>query len=163
MNKQEIFNTVAKHLFEQGERASSGDGSCKYRTTNAGGKVLKCAVGALLSDDLYVAAMDTEYEGTEEQDDYSNTLHLGSAVTDIVKRAAMGEFKLPYWFVANPDFLGKLQHVHDSVMNWHDEDRMKNALRNAAHDEYLDTSILDTLSFAQKEERTEASFDPVAA
>lgn len=48
LSKQEIFDRTAAHLLAQGEPASiSGD--CMYRTPNG----LKCAVGALIPDEVY--------------------------------------------------------------------------------------------------------------
>jgi hypothetical protein len=47
MTRQEIFNTVARHLLTQGKPARSELGACYYRH-----KGLKCAAGALLPDDL---------------------------------------------------------------------------------------------------------------
>ena len=54
MNRQEIYNTVAKHLLTQGvaSRIERGPGTipaCMYRGPNG----TKCAVGCLISDDEY--------------------------------------------------------------------------------------------------------------
>lgn len=48
MTKQEIFDTVAKHLLTQMERSESRKG-CLYRGPNG----LKCAVGVLIKDEFY--------------------------------------------------------------------------------------------------------------
>jgi hypothetical protein len=52
---QEIFDLVTNHLFTQGRPARQDDGRCRYRM--AGG--LRCAVGVLISDELY----KEEFEG----------------------------------------------------------------------------------------------------
>lgn len=44
---QSIIEKMAKHLADQGQQSISLNGSCKYRGPND----LKCAVGALLSDE----------------------------------------------------------------------------------------------------------------
>lgn len=57
MTKQEIFNTVARHLLTQGEKSMVGD-KCQYR----GDRGLKCAVGVLIRDEYYDPEFD-EGEG----------------------------------------------------------------------------------------------------
>lgn len=59
MNAQEIFDTVHKHLIEQGGQAMNGS-VCTYR--DASGK--SCAVGCLIPDDLYDEGM--EYKSVAE-------------------------------------------------------------------------------------------------
>ena len=49
MTEQEIFDTVLTHLREQGEAATTDDGSCRYR----GADGTACAVGCLIPDELY--------------------------------------------------------------------------------------------------------------
>lgn len=57
MDKQEAFSRVFEHLYEQNElsvyRHANGRDICKYRTTSRDGKTLKCAIGALIPDDIY--------------------------------------------------------------------------------------------------------------
>lgn len=57
MDKQEIFNTVARHLMAQNERAKNpeeaGVAGCRYRLLKDG-KMLKCAIGCLISDEHYI-------------------------------------------------------------------------------------------------------------
>lgn len=55
MTEQEIFDKVAEHLQKQGHRALNEDGVCVYRGKNG----TKCAVGALIPDELY----DSKIEG----------------------------------------------------------------------------------------------------
>lgn len=49
---QEVFEQVANHLLDQGERSEENE-SCKYRYTKANGRVLSCAAGCLMSDEEY--------------------------------------------------------------------------------------------------------------
>lgn len=56
---QEAFDTMLFHIRAQGyQRAVNEKGHCQYR---ADGK--KCAVGALIPDDLYTPYLDTGCEG----------------------------------------------------------------------------------------------------
>lgn len=50
MTKQELFDTVTKHLLTQKCKALGDDGSmCRYKTDTG----LKCAAGCLIPDDKY--------------------------------------------------------------------------------------------------------------
>lgn len=49
MTEQEIFDKVAVALIDQGKRSVSKSGACRYRGPNG----LKCAIGILISDDMY--------------------------------------------------------------------------------------------------------------
>lgn len=50
---QQIFDIAATHLLKQGRRATAPAGGCRYRAVQPDGAVLKCAVGALIPDELY--------------------------------------------------------------------------------------------------------------
>lgn len=52
---QEVFDLVANHLFTQGRPARQDDGRCRYRMESG----LRCAIGALIPDELY----KEEFEG----------------------------------------------------------------------------------------------------
>jgi hypothetical protein len=54
MTPQEIFDTVATHLFTQGHKAINGHGGCVYRCRDGS----KCAVGVLIPDDKYFPKME---------------------------------------------------------------------------------------------------------
>lgn len=49
MNRQEVFDTMLAHLRKQGRVAVIDGVGCAYRTPEG----LKCAVGALIPDNLY--------------------------------------------------------------------------------------------------------------
>lgn len=55
---QQIFDVVATHLLTQNRRATAPSGGCRYRAVQGDGTVLKCAVGALIPDDLYYPDME---------------------------------------------------------------------------------------------------------
>ena len=62
MTDQEIFNTVVAHLKAQGKKCAVGE-ACRYRLDEViegvgTGRVLKCAAGALLPDNLYDPKME---------------------------------------------------------------------------------------------------------
>lgn len=131
MTPQDIFNAVARHLFDQGERAgrpiTDNDGEeidfeCLYRGPNG----TMCAVGSLLPDNSYRADME------------------GSGANLLCR---MHADKLPEWMPPNADLLERLQGVHDYPVNWKDDASMKFALSVTADAHGLDKSILDTLSF----------------
>lgn len=135
MNQQEIFDTVAKHLFTQGERSmmTKGDNDvfsgefCAYRGENG----MKCAVGALITDEMYNPAMDS-FNGD------------GTGIYTI-----LGKFKnkFPAWFRENAYLLENLQDIHDRVENWSTTEVMKEALIFCAEQHGLDYSVLNGLSF----------------
>ena len=81
MNRQEIFDTVAKHLLAQMKQSKlvdqSGDAFCAYRSDD--GK--KCAVGALIPDELYDP--DMEDKGCEWIVQMHPDLHPYLVATDI--------------------------------------------------------------------------------
>lgn len=52
MTNQEAFEIMKKHLLCQNARSVDHNGNCKFR----GSKGLKCALGALLDDDIAIAA-----------------------------------------------------------------------------------------------------------
>jgi hypothetical protein len=133
MKSQEIFDTVATHLFAQGERAlaavrpPSAYGTppiCAYRGTEG----RSCAIGCLIPDDLYSEAM----EG-------------GGITEDFIKR-----FKLPAYFAENRRLLLNLQSVHDTKSPWVSTYTMQETLRTVARSFELDSSIVDTLSFKDR-------------
>lgn len=48
--EQEVFDQVANHLLKQNKQCVTGHGACKYRLKDS---ELKCAAGALMSDEEY--------------------------------------------------------------------------------------------------------------
>lgn len=85
MEAQEIFDTVVRHLFNQGH-AALDNGRCRYRAANGD----KCAAGVLITDEYY----DPKMEGRPFW---------------LLK----SEFKLPDWLKNNSDLVEDLQDVHD--------------------------------------------------
>lgn len=54
LDRQETFDRVLDHLRKQGEPAVNNMGFCRYRTEDG----RKCAIGALIPDELYQAGIE---------------------------------------------------------------------------------------------------------
>lgn len=57
MNTQEAYEKIRAHFANGGELAKDADGMCQYRT-EVNGIIERCAVGALIPDDLYTSDME---------------------------------------------------------------------------------------------------------
>jgi hypothetical protein len=88
MTPQQIFDTVVRHLLEQGEPCIDASGKCRYRYN---GKM--CAIGVLIPDDVYNTNMEHHP----------------------VRQLVEGEWQssLPAFFRDNLDLLRSLQQTHD--------------------------------------------------
>jgi hypothetical protein len=130
MTPQEIFDTVARHLFTQGERAGD-DFGCFYR----GPCGTKCAVGILIPDAAYHEDME------------------GCSVAGLFDPEAckLDEFSLPAWMAEHVNLLQRLQNVHDVPDHWIDDERMRWELSLVATAYGLDDSVLPGLSFNRPE------------
>lgn len=133
LTAQQVFDTVAKHLFEQGS-ASKADRKCLYRTADG----RRCAVGVFIPSEAY--CLDMEVKPVDD---------LIDEFKDVPAIAAMSPHR---------DLLRSLQQAHDGLMGWYSTAHMRDALRNAAGDaaesmqvnNLVDTAILDTLSFSDR-------------
>lgn len=113
MNKQEIFDTVYKALLEQGE-PSVNNGVCAYRGANGN----KCAVGHMISDDLY----DPEFEG------FGLELIPEHIINHIV--GSVDEYE----YVERTSLLHKLQKAHDKQMRLYGLDEWKKRMKEIANE-----------------------------
>lgn len=133
MKRQEIFETVAKHLFNQGEQAlSPGSGYCRYKTPDG----LKCAVGILIPDE--------QYDEVLEEKDVSHLIAFCQA--DNFKTAPVVRS-----FKRHAAFLTDLQNVHDSSCAWESEHVMRTKLEETGRRYKLKTDFLADLHFPNKE------------
>ena len=123
--RQEIFETVAKHLFSQGHRAKNKDGLCSYRSDG-----LKCAVGVLIPDNEY-------------REEFDNDPADDNSVKYLCQRFDYFQNK----FGHDISFFERLQGVHDDKHNWDSNIRMRDALKEVAIKYQLDHNFLKTLSF----------------
>lgn len=122
MNEQEIFDTVATHLFTQGQqsRDDAYHGRCAYKTETG----LTCAVGCLIQD-YYKPEMDSL-----DNSDIETVYYRFRKI-------------LPEWIDENMELLQSLQGVHDNTTNWSTIDLMKESLTEVALNYYLDYDVLD--------------------
>jgi len=99
MTKQEFYDKICAHLVKQGCR-SMGEGplstACLYRGANG----RKCAIGAVIPDDIY----------TEEMD----------AAADTGIRYVIEEFPQLKPFIPDVRLASFLQGAHDDFVNWCD-------------------------------------------
>jgi hypothetical protein len=86
---REVFNYISNHLLEQNKRSADLNG-CVYRSGN-----LKCAVGAVISEKYYYAALEGRMVGHD------------SEIQEIVKSS------IPGWEI-NVAMLIALQDIHDN-------------------------------------------------
>lgn len=128
MKPQQIFDAVATHLFKQGKR-STDDHRCRYYGDNG----LKCAVGAVIPEDVYFPEMD---EGNK-------------TIKTLVDQ---NEDKFPDWVKNNLGLLQTLQSVHDKQRNWESSDLMHNALVEVASAYDVSPDVLEKLDFEGNED-----------
>ena len=126
MNAQEIFDTVAKHLFAQGHRAVGDDGAsarevCLYRAPNGD----KCAFGVLIPNECYDPLMEN---------------HTARQV--IYGWACLEQFE------DHVNLIGAMQRLHDAEYAWFSGERLKDRLREVAEDFALSITVLDGLTLA---------------
>jgi hypothetical protein len=97
----DVFNYVKEHLLNQNQRSlDPWSLQCQYRSQTEDGKILMCAVGCLIDEDLY-----------------SEKIENLSASNEDVMKAIRGS--ITTWKV-NSDMLGELQNIHDEYEpdNW---------------------------------------------
>lgn len=116
---QQMFDIAAAHLLQQQKRATGPDELiCVYRAPDG----CKCAVGALIPDELY----DVGVEG----------LPAGSVLNKLNARLT------PLWSDPHArDLLRRLQYVHDS-RSW-EPSAWREKLRLLGDDFILNTQVLD--------------------
>lgn len=124
MDRQDVFNTVAEHLIQQGEESMSYAGKCAYRGRNG----TMCAIGCLIPDSAYELSIENK---TAKSVEVQETLPFRVAS------------------VADSDFLHDLQLAHDcklrhgGLLVWYEE------MLQVAADFDLDTTFIQK-RFAEK-------------
>lgn len=101
---QQIFNKVYTHLMAQKERCSDDAGSCQYKY-EIGGKVYRCAVGALIPDALY----NRDIEGQGVNEDNETLIDILREV-NVIGPGSIGSQDNR----KRVHFLMDLQHLHDN-------------------------------------------------
>lgn len=133
MNKQEIFETVSKHLFAQGERSyDEVECICQYRGPDG----TKCAIGALIPDELYDRKMDLSSYFKEG----NGTDMIWSHFPKLVEHLGAD----------NQSLVGELQSVHDISYHWDSSDALRCELKTVGFGHDLDTEFLNDLKFENR-------------
>jgi len=136
MSPQEVFETIARHLFTQGVQAKANT-VCLYRGDNG----TKCAVGCLIPDDMYNPDMEE------------------MALYRIVENAKQSDiFRLPGYFFDDSVYhvLEAMQTVHDCDGNWESSGTLRAALFEASfymksdYNIIIDTAFINDLSFKDR-------------
>ena len=130
MNSQEIFDTVAKHLFTQGHQSKrAGRTTCAYRGEGSD----MCAIGCMIPENMY----DHKMEGKSVASIMMNYPEVGLLFAN-----------------ASLTMLKDLQTLHDNNYNWPKSYRYSNftgkeqlghSLREIALEYDLDTNVLTAL------------------
>lgn len=115
MDKQKIFNESALHLLKQNEKALNDSGTtCAYRGRNS----TKCAIGALIPDDVYDRRI--EFKNIETLNTDAREWRLDGILGGSGEAAARVIDYLGIEQPADVDFMRELQCVHDgpAVAAW---------------------------------------------
>lgn len=132
MNKQQVFNTVSRHLFTQGRRSfgllpkSEHLQGCLYR----GPDDTKCAVGCLIPDNQYRIWME------------------GQTVFNVVHRDTLTT--IPEVLVDHTALLSALQKIHDMSEHWLTTKTMRAALRRVAKYNGLSCETMRKMKFSDR-------------
>mgnify|MGYP003678713749 CR=1 FL=1 len=94
MSANKIFYKVEKHLLKQNEQARDRVGSCQYRNDSD----LSCAIGCLISDQMYRSHVNIEGKG------------VSSLPSDVLTPIIGVQFDKAS---RKLDLLRGLQHIHD--------------------------------------------------
>ena len=130
MDRQEVFDKVARHLLMQGKKSVEGL-SCLYRSADGS----KCAVGCLIPDEAY----DPKYEGKGLE----RLMNVYPKLRDTLELSPF-----PKKRGTEMAFLTDLQILHDDV----DPNSWLPALGALACRYKLDTKVLDTFRGDNHEE-----------
>lgn len=125
LTAQQVFDTVARHLFAQGERAMDSEGQCLYRA--AGGK--KCAAGVLITDEEYFSGMENVTFGSARH-------YEGASGWETAQVA------WPPRLLVHEKLIVDLQSVHDSGCAWISRDSMIESLAAVAIKYNLNEEVL---------------------
>lgn len=112
LTHRQIFNKVKEHLLTQKVRAVNSQKGCSYRVDN-----LKCAIGALISDETYHPGI----EGCTPSPDAAD-----APDTEQARQELLAVLEANNVNATNPDtasFLIRLQSIHDcsSPTTWADQ------------------------------------------
>jgi hypothetical protein len=140
--KQDLFDRIVTHCFNQGFQSVDDTGSCMYR----GEEGRSCAVGCLIPDEMYDPSIERKIY------DMFN-------VSDNSYREAIYEYLGGEEHVK---FLRLMQLAHDNTENWATEETLRKAFAHVAHDFKLNTDVFEGLHFPLQR-RLQEIFDTVAS
>lgn len=113
-NKQKIFTKVKNHLLKQNEKSSkeNDNNNCQYKIAK-NGKILKCAIGCLISDKFYSSKM-------EDRGIYGLLQLPNDIKSNILRKSLKQSLKVENLSNENLYFLWDLQQIHDDyrVSQW---------------------------------------------
>lgn len=111
MTDQEIFDKILFHLRKQGKAARDDTGNCAYR--GAGGTM--CAVGCLISDDMY----DPAFEGLTASAAYpEDGCQLNPGTRELRRALDAAGIDPSQW-----ELLMRMQSGHDCELDAHGPDK----------------------------------------
>jgi hypothetical protein len=124
--KQEIFDIVVNHARMQKCKSETCI-SCRYRIIKPDGTVLKCFVGALISDQTYCEQIENNIVGGLYllNDDFPTPENKGSSIykKSNLLREILIKNNIDVSSKESCEFLSHLQNIHDghSVEMWEQE------------------------------------------
>jgi hypothetical protein len=124
LTKQELFDRAVNHLFTQGKAGLLKGGGGAYRGHGGG----SCPIGNLIAPEDHCTAMEgvpVRYICREDKTGIPNSMDVGIAALERALRNANVNIDEP----GMPDFLSKLQNVHDIFGTWEWKDRFGSIAR----------------------------------
>jgi hypothetical protein len=97
MTLQEVFDTAAMHMLQQGEAAKNTSGNCFYRSPNG----CRCPVGWLIPDNLY-------------RPDLEGNIVRSLSIESVLTSAGVLPIRMQGDYERYMDLLVELQQIHDN-------------------------------------------------
>lgn len=142
---QEVFETVARHLFAQGHQAKNEGGTCVLLDPVT---QRRCAVGCLIP----AAQYDPEMEENSVVETLLGDRYIPDPSDEDGDVISSGELLFPQLALlsSHQALLERLQHTHDTPSEWHSTETMRHALESVARRSDLDGAFLNDLSFSDR-------------
>lgn len=124
LTKQELFDRAVNHLFTQGKAGLLKGGGGAYRALGGG----SCPIGNLIAPEDHCTAMEgvpIRYICREDKVGIPHSMDAGIAALERALRNANVNIDEP----GMPDFLSKLQNVHDIFGTWEWKERFGSIAR----------------------------------
>ena len=124
LSKQDLFDHAVKHLFTQTKAGLLKGGGGAYRGQGGG----RCPIGSLIASVDHCTAMEgvpIRYICRTNKIGIPHSMDVGIAALERALRNARVDIDEP----GMPDFLSKLQNVHDIFGTWEWKDRFGSIAR----------------------------------